>query len=73
MKGSSNSAIARHVMLTVTWGPRDNGSPNLIRQIRAATVAEAMPGAKEQLALALRALACGSDNKLCKNLSLRDK
>ena len=48
MKVSSNSAIARHVMLTVTWGPRDNGSPNLIRQIRAATVAEAMPGAKEQ-------------------------
>ena len=48
VKGSFNSAIGRHVMLTVTWGPHDNGSPNLIRQIRAATAAEATPGAKEQ-------------------------
>ena len=48
VKGSFNSAIGRCVMLTVTWGPHDNGSPNLIRQIRAATAAEATPGAKEQ-------------------------
>ena len=49
MKVSFNPAVGGRAMLTVTtWGPRDTRFPNLIRQIREAAVAGALPGHTEQ-------------------------